>query len=185
MMTEKKTGQGSRTGCVHIYCGDGKGKTTASIGLAVRAAGCGYRVLIARFLKTDNSGEVAGLSSVPGIEVVPCKRSFGFFSQMTEEQKREAAIYYSGLLENVVKRAVEEEYDMLVMDEIMAVCNYGLVEEARVRAFLQNRPAGMEVVLTGRDPSEKLVRLADYVSEIRKIKHPFDEGVTARKGIEY
>jgi cob(I)alamin adenosyltransferase len=171
--------------CVHIYCGDGKGKTTASIGLAVRAAGCGKKVLITRFLKTDYSGEVEGLKSIKGITVTPCEKSFGFFSKMTDQQKLEAKAYYSELLETTLQKAADQDYDMLVMDEIMAVCNFGLVDEERVCLFLANRPEKLEVVLTGRDPSERLISMADYVSEIRKIKHPYDQGIMARKGIEY
>lgn len=171
--------------CVHIYCGDGKGKTTAAVGLAVRAAGCGKKVLITRFLKTDNSGEVEALKKIPEITVTPCKKSFGFYFQMTEEQKKEAADWYSVLLEETLKKAVEESYDLLVLDEIMAVSNYHLVDENVIMDFLYNRPEGLEVALTGRDPSEALVSQADYVSEIRKVKHPYDNGVMARKGIEY
>ncbi len=171
--------------CVHIYCGDGKGKTTAAIGLAVRACGSGKRVLITRFLKTDHSGEVKALCGLSGITVTPCERSFGFFSRMSPEQKKEAGIYYSQLLEMTLNKAVMENYDLLVLDEIMAVCNFGLTEEKKVLEFLSARPEGLEVVLTGRDPSEKLVETADYVSEIRKVKHPYDRGISARQGIEY
>ena len=85
--------------CVHIYCGEGKGKTTAAVGLAVRAAGCGRKVLLTRFLKTDHSGEVAALGLIPGISVTPCEKSFGFFFRMTDEQKKEAAVYYTELLD--------------------------------------------------------------------------------------
>ena len=171
--------------CVHIYCGDGKGKTTAAIGLSVRAAGCGKKVLITRFLKTDHSGEVKILGDIPGISVTPCERSFGFFTKMTEEQKKEAAIYYSQLLTSTLIKAVDGEYDLLVMDEIMAVCNYGLVSEEEVSKFLTGRPEGLEVVLTGRNPSQTFVDMADYVSEIKKVKHPYDQGLNARRGIEY
>lgn len=171
--------------CIHIYCGDGKGKTTAAAGLSIRAAGCGKKVLITRFLKTDHSGEVKVLGTIPGITVTPCERSFGFFTRMTEEQKKEAAVYYSQLLESTLEKAVNEEYDLLVMDEIMAVCNYKLVDEEVVRKFLAVRPEGLEVVLTGRNPSKELIDIADYVSEIKKIKHPYDQGLNARKGIEY
>ena len=92
-------------GLIHIYCGDGKGKTTAAMGAAVRAAGRGYRVLILRLLKTDDSGEVKALSSLCGIRLLPCLRSFGFSWNMTPEQKKEAAVYYSGQLERGRKDA--------------------------------------------------------------------------------
>ena len=84
---------------IHIYCGNGKGKTTAALGLAVRASGRAKRVLIARFLKTDDSGEVPTLSSIPQIHVIPCEKTFGFFFRMSEEQKKEAKEYYSQLFE--------------------------------------------------------------------------------------
>ena len=171
--------------CIHIYCGDGKGKTTAAIGLAVRAAGCGKKVLITRFLKTDNSGEVKSLGRLPEIKVTPCERSFGFFSKMSEEEKAEAGIYYSGLLETTLDQAAEGGFDLLVLDEIMAVCNFGLVNEQKVLDFLASRPEGLEVVLTGRDPSKRLAEAADYVSEIKKVKHPYDRGIMARRGIEF
>lgn len=171
--------------CIHIYCGDGKGKTTAAVGLAVRAAGCGKKVLITRFLKTDHSGEVKSLGLLPEIRVTPCERSFGFFSKMSEEQKAEAEVYYSGLLETTLDQAAKGGFDLLVLDEIMAVCNFGLVKEERVLDFLTSRPEELEVVLTGRDPSERLIEAADYVSEIKKVKHPYDRGIMARRGIEF
>lgn len=171
--------------CVHIYCGDGKGKTTAAIGLAVRACGSGKKVLITRFLKTDHSGEVAVLNDLPGITVTPCEQSFGFFTKMSEQQKKEAAVYYTDLLHDTLLKVKEENYDMLVLDEVMAICNYGLVNESTVLDFLSHRQVGLEVVMTGRNPSRQLIESADYVSEIKKIKHPYDDGVQARKGIEY
>lgn len=171
--------------CVHIYCGDGKGKTTAAIGLAVRASGCNKKVLIVRFLKTDHSGEVLALQSLSGITVMPCEKSFGFFTNMTDEQKMEARVYYSGLLDCVLEKAAKEPFDLLVLDEIMAVCNYGLVDEGKVLQFISGRPENLEVVLTGRNPSDRLLDQADYVSEIKKIRHPYDRGINARRGIEY
>lgn len=172
-------------GRVHIYCGDGKGKTTAAIGLAVRAAGRGMKVLVARFLKTDDSGEIMALSQVTGITVLPCRKIFGFYFRMTEAQKKEAKNYYGELLEAAWDMAFEEGYEMLILDEIMAACNYGLVSEQRLVEYVTERPDRLEVVMTGRDPSKELLALADYVSEIQKKKHPFDSGLQARKGIEY
>lgn len=172
-------------GCIHIYCGDGKGKTTAAVGLAVRAAGRKKKILVSRFLKTDDSGEVAVLDRIPGITVVPCRKTFGFYFQMTDKQKAEAKTYYSQMFDEVWERAAADSFDMVVLDEIMAACNYGLVDEEKVRKALEEKPENLEVVMTGRNPSEGLLRLADYVSEIQKKKHPFDEGVAAREGIEY
>lgn len=178
-MTEKKRG------LVHIYCGDGKGKTTAALGLAVRAAGRGKRVFIVRFLKTDDSGEVSVLRRIPGIRLKPCEKSFGFFFQMTEEQKREAREYYGKLFREAWEEGVRERFDVILLDEIMAACRYDLVPERELLNALRERPDGLEVVMTGRDPSEKLLESADYVSEVCKRKHPYDLGVGAREGIEY
>lgn len=172
-------------GCVHIYCGDGKGKTSSAVGLAVRASGRGKKVLIVRFLKTEDSGEVEVLRKIPGITVTPCDRTFGFVFRMNEEQKREAGAYFQSRFENAVKTAVEDGVDLLVLDEILASCNYGMVREDDVAEFLRNRPAEMEVVLTGRDTSDRLIALADYVSEIKMVKHPYTQGIGAREGIEY
>lgn len=172
-----------RQGCVHVYCGDGKGKTTAAVGLAVRAAGRGKRVLIARFLKTEDSGEVEVLRRIPGIKVLPCERTFGFVSRMTPKIREEAALYYRKQLEQACRMA--PSCDMLILDEIMAACRYGMVSEAALLDFLHRRPGQLEVVLTGRDPSETILAEADYVSEICMKKHPYTRGLAAREGIEY
>lgn len=174
-----------KQGLVHIYCGDGKGKTSAAVGLAVRAAGRGMKVLVVRFLKTEDSGEVEVLRSIPCITVTPCDRTFGFVFRMTEEQKQEAALYYQSRFEIAVQEAVKGQYDLLILDEILASCNYGMVKEQSVTKFLKNRPEKLEVVLTGRDPSDALMELADYVSEICMRKHPYQKGIQARKGIEF
>ena len=107
---------------------------------------------------------------------------------MDEETKRECAAYHRELFGEAVKLA--EHADLVVFDEIMAAVNYGMVPERDVLEFLENRPGrdqtdGLEIVLTGRDPSEKLTAAADYVSEICKRKHPFDRGIMARRGVEY
>lgn len=176
---------GMEQGLIHIYCGDGKGKTTAAIGLAVRAAGSGKRVLFARFLKNENSGELKVLDAVPGLEVLHMDRSYGFFHTLSEEEKKEARQMYRGLWEYVRTKTAEGGFDLLVMDEFMAAYRYGLFDRQEALTFLLAKPERLEVVLTGRDPGPELIELADYVSEIRKIKHPFDQGILARKGIEY
>ncbi len=170
---------------IHIYCGDGKGKTTAAVGSAVRAAGRGKNVLMTRFLKTEDSGEVPVLRAIPGITVRPCVKTFGFYSQMTREQRREAARYFSELFETTWELAAGGSYDLLILDEIMAACQFGFVQEERLLTCLAERPEGLEVILTGRNPSERLLKTADYVSEICKRQHPFDKGIAAREGIEY
>lgn len=174
------------TGRVQLYCGDGKGKTTAAIGQAVRAAGRQKRVLIARFLKTDDSGEVPVLAEIPGITVIPCRKTFGFYFQMTDEVKKEAAEYYTGLLETCKTMVSEEAYDMLVLDEVIAAVNYRLAPPEALIELIKTRPENLELILTGRDPMKEVLGLADYVSEIKMVRHPYEtEQLPAREGIEF
>ena len=160
-------------GMIQIYCGDGKGKTSAAVGLAVRAAGAGLSVLFAQFLKTGDSAELAALSRAGGIDVALPARSFGFVWTLSEEEEAQMHEVYAAFWRELAERA--EGYDVFVADELLDAINLGLID----------RPVGLEVVLTGRDPVPELVELADYVSEVQKVKHPFDRGVAARRGIEY
>lgn len=170
-------------GLVHIYCGDGKGKTTAAMGLALRVAGSGKQVLLLQFLKDGTSSELTSLCRVPGIKVIPQTRTFGFSWTLSDEEKAEARDYYSGLLESAFRQCTG--FGLLVLDEALGACTAGMLDESRLLALLEARPDGLEVVLTGRDPSQALLDEADYVTEMRKIKHPYTQGITARKGIEY
>ena len=174
-----------RQGMIQIYCGDGKGKTTAATGLAVRAAGSGMKVLFARFLKNENSAELCVLDQIPGIEVIHLPKSYGFYNTQSEEEKAETKQMYGELWRYALDRAKNGACDMLVMDEFMAADHYGLVPHEEAIQFLKEKPEGLEVVLTGRNPTEDLIEAADYVSEIRKVKHPFDCGICARRGIAY
>lgn len=170
-------------GLVHIYCGDGKGKTTAAAGLAIRAAGAGKKVLFVQFFKDGTSSECGILSEVDNITIMVCRRHYGLFKRMSEEEKRQAAEDYGALLDKALKEA--PSCSLLVLDEAVSACNHGIISEEKLAAFIENKPEGLELVLTGRDPSERLLALADYVTEMKKLRHPFDEGVPARKGIEF
>ena len=172
-------------GLIHIYCGDGKGKTSAAVGLAVRAAGRGEKVLFARFLKNEDSGELNVLDAIPEIDVIHLDKVYGFFYRLNEEEKEEARKTYGDLWKKILQRISDEAYGVLVMDEFMAAWQYGLIPREEALSFLKEKPDSLEVVLTGRDPDDRLVELADYVSEIHKVKHPFDRGIRAREGIEY
>lgn len=172
-------------GLIHIICGDGKGKTTAAVGLCIRAAGRNQKVLIARFLKNEDSGELNILKQIEPITLIHASKFFGFTWEMSVECKKEATEYYTMIFHTIVEKAVKDEYDLLVLDEIMAAVNYGFVDGNHVMQFLQNKPKKLEVVLTGRNPSKELCEIADYISEIKKVKHPFESGISARVGIEY
>ena len=170
-------------GLIHLYCGDGKGKSTAAAGLAVRAAGAGMKVVFTQFFKDGTSSELRVLRTLPGVEVLVCERHFGRFRNMSEAEKKEAKEAYSALLETAVAKA--SGAGLLVLDEAVSACNHAILSEERLLAFLRDKPEGLEVALTGRNPSEALQNAADYVTEMRKLAHPFDRGITAREGIEY
>ena len=170
-------------GLIHIYCGDGKGKTTAAVGLAVRAAGAGKKVVFTQFFKDGSSSEIKVLQDVENIRILHCNTVRGFWKRMTDAQKARAREDYTRLFSDVTRSAMDA--DLLVLDEIVSACNHGTVAEVAVADFLCSKPERLEVVLTGRNPSERLLRLADYVTQMQKIKHPYDRGIAARKGIEF
>lgn len=169
----------------HIYTGDGKGKTTAAVGLAVRCAGSGRRVLFTQFLKPAKSGEIEAMEDMENMQIWLCPAEFGFTWQMTDEEKEEAKDIYERYIWDITRMVLQGNFSMLVMDEVIGACNAGLANEDELREMLEQFPDDMEVVLTGRNPSEQLCEWADYLTEMKKIKHPFDQGVKARKGIEY
>ena len=169
-------------GLIHLYCGDGKGKTTAAVGLAVRASGAGKRVIFTQFFKDGSSSEVEALKTLPGIRTIHAQTVKGFYRSMTPEQREQAREDYTALFRQV---AAGKDADLLILDEIVSACNRGVVTETLVTDFLRSKPAELEVVLTGRNPSPALMELADYITEMRKLRHPYDQGVPARKGIEF
>lgn len=174
-------------GLIHIYTGEGKGKTTAALGLALRAAGQGLKVLFVQFFKTDDghSGEKEIIrKQIPRIELIRSNVRHPIFTKGETDMegiRRSIRETY----ELVKKRVGRGDIDLLVLDEINSVLTGGWIPLYEFTGFLRNRPEDMEVVLTGRDAPPELVKMADYVTEMLKIKHPFDSGVKARKGIEY
>lgn len=170
-------------GLIHLYCGSGKGKTTAAVGLTVRCAGAGGRVVFAQFFKDGTSSELNVLRSLPGVQVLTCPTKYGFFKNMSEEKKAAAKADYTALLRGALEAGAEAE--LLVLDEAVSACRHGVIPEERLLAFLEAKPEGLEVVITGREPSEALLEKADYVTEMVKRRHPFDRGIAARRGIEY
>lgn len=169
-------------GLIHIYCGDGKGKTTAAVGLAIRCAGNGGRVLFTSFLKNNKSGELSVLRTVPGIDIIENPSEVKFFKFMTVDEKEWIKDVYSDRLAEL--HNMQSGYDLVVLDEIIPAVNYGLADEEDLVFMINDRWRGVEYVLTGRKPSNKLLAMADYISEIKKIRHPFDKGIAARKMIE-
>lgn len=166
-----------------IFTGDGKGKTTAALGMALRAAGHGQRVLIIQFIKADSSvGEIAALQKMPGIEIIQTGR--GFLPPSTNP----AFAGHCEMAERGLSLAAEAigsgEYDMVVLDEICVAVAKGLLnEEDVVRAISTEKP--ITLVLTGRSAGERLIALADTVSEVCCIKHGLKDGWKKQKGVEY
>ncbi len=171
-------------GLIHIYCGDGKGKTTAAVGLAVRCAGRGNKVLLVQFLKSRDSGELYSLAKLPDIEVIRGKESKKFTFQMNEEEKLALLIEHNKMFEQVLEKIKNGGYSLLILDEVIGALNAKVFEMPKLIEFLRHKPENLEVVLTGRNPAPELVEIADYVSEMRKVKHPMDKGIMAREGIE-
>ena len=172
------------TGLIHIYCGDGKGKTTAAIGLAVRHAGFGGKVVLAQFLKVGTSSECRALAKLGNITMLAANPSSKFSFQMTEEEKQECSAAIGRTFAAATSFAVREGATLLVLDEVCAAISCGFLPEGEVLAFLDGKPDDLEVVMTGRNPSEALQERADYITEMVKRRHPFDKGIGARKGIE-
>ncbi len=179
---KEKGKEQNEKGYVHLYCGDGKGKTTCSMGLLVRAAGSGKRVLLYQFMKDNSSSERKILSHIPNITVLPGDEKVMFTFQMTKEQKEQKKTENDAMLNKIF--GMMKDYDMVVLDEAIYAIGSGVLSEEIVFDVLDHRPENVEIVLSGRGPSDELIQRADYVSEIKKIKHPFDQGVKSRMGIE-
>lgn len=168
---------------IHIYTGQGKGKTTAALGLAARALGWGMRVCLIQFLKGGSeSGEVKSLKRFEDCE---CTR-FGRAELLTPENVGEIDYEEAKKGLEYARRVIKErKTDLLILDEINFVVHFGLLKLEEVKALIISCPRQIELVLTGRYCPEQLLKLADYVSDIREIKHPYRKGIAGRKGIEY
>lgn len=172
-------------GLVHVYCGDGKGKTTAAAGLAVRAAGSGRNVIFAQFMKGNDSGELTAMKQLPGIEIIRNSKNYGFYHQMSSRDKEAITEEHNRMLAVITERINGGKCDMLILDEFTYPYNYGLIDRVRVKRLVKNRPAAVEVVITGREPAEIFLEQADYITEMKCIRHPYNKGIQARRGIEY
>lgn len=173
-----------KTGLIHVHFGDGQGKTSAAVGLAVRACGCGGSVLFAQFLKNGRSGELETLRKLEGVELAECPPCDKFFYQMDERERAQASAEQSGFFQDMIGRVRSGGYDLLVMDEIIDAVHLGMISREEFLEFLKNKPENLEVVLTGHQIFPELTAVADYVTEVKKIKHPYDNGIRARRGAE-
>ncbi len=170
---------------LHIYYGNGKGKTTAAVGSVIRAAGRGFRVLFVQFLKSENSGERMILSKLENVTVMPCPETIPFTFEMTEKQRAQISKIICDVFDVAARTALTKKYDMLVLDEILCAIDENMLSKGDVYSFLSNAPRNIEIICTGRNAPKSFLKLSDYVSHIVKEKHPFDKGVESRIGIEY
>ena len=169
---------------IHLYCGDGKGKTTCAFGLALRAAGRGLAPVVVQFLKSADSGERLALESVPGVTLLDAPAEMKFTFDMTPQEREETAALCADLLARTDALLAGGEHRMVVLDECCAAVGGGFLPLEEVLALLDRYPA-VEFVLTGRDPAGELLARADYVTEMKKLRHPYDRGTAARIGVEW
>ena len=168
-------------GLIQVYMGDGKGKTTTALGLALRMAGCGGRVAFIQFMKGWEYSEVKGLSFIPGVRLVQTGRPDYIYPGKIDPLDYAEAERGLKAAEEVI---LSGRYDLVALDEINVALSFGLIPLDRVITLLKSRPIHVEVVLTGRTPPRELVELADLVTDMAEIKHPFSRGILARKGID-
>lgn len=170
---------------IHVYHGDGKGKTTAAMGLALRMLAAGRRVVVVQFLKDGESGEVRLLAEHFGVPVFAGKASDKFTWSMTSEELAATRELHDENLASALAELEGAQEGLLVLDEALDALSKGLVDEALVDRALDMSARGVEVALTGRTPSRKIVEKADYITEMRCEKHPYTQGICAREGVEY
>lgn len=178
-----KNGKEGRSGLVMVYTGDGKGKTTAAVGMGLRAVGHGLKVYLVNFLKGADYGEyLAAARHLPDFTIIKAGR-VGFINRgdldpidlkMAAEGFQKAKVALLG-----------GEYSMVILDEINVAVDYGLIPLQDLLELINNRPPGVDIVLTGRAADKALIEVADLVSEVKAIKHHYAKGIKARKGIEY
>lgn len=168
-------------GIVQIYTGTGRGKTTAALGLALRASGAGMRVYIQQFMKRGNFSEIRAIRRIKNIEVGQCGRC-------SYVRRNPTRLDYECARRGMLKAArliASGRYDLIILDEINVALNKGIVSEDGVIDMINSRPSHVGLVLTGRDCPKRVRDSADLITEMRNIRHPFDRGACARRGIEY
>jgi cob(I)alamin adenosyltransferase len=174
------------TGLIQVYTGDGKGKTTAALGQALRAVGHGYTVYMVQFLKGGPSGELVSAKMLePCFKIFRFEKERGFFHTLSNKERMELKAEIDEAIAFVKKVLTEEECNILILDEVMGIIHTGLVSTGQICDLLRLKPDGMEIILTGRNVPKAIEEMADLVTEMRMVKHPFDNGISAREGIEW
>ena len=170
---------------LHIYYGSGKGKTTAAVGLTVRANGSGMKTAFLQFLKNGSSSEINVLKSLNDCFVLCCRECNKFSFQMSDAEKEAVKSAHNAMLNRTEKLINKGEAELLVLDELLDAYNKELIDTELADRFVRTYSKRVEIIITGRAPSAEWLELADYVTEMNAVKHPYNNGITARKGIEY
>ena len=172
-----------RKGLLLVFTGNGKGKTTAALGIALRAAGHGMNTLILQFIKGSwPYGELQALERFPEVKIQPLGTGFTWKKETLDEDRELAKAGWDLAVDEISRG----EYDIIVLDELNYVLSYGLLPVEPVIEVLRNRPENLHVAVTGRNATEELIRIADLVTEMQQVKHPYhDQGIKAQQGIEY
>ncbi len=169
---------------IQTYFGDGKGKTTAALGLAIRCIGCGNKVLFVQLLKNNNSAEFKALEEIKNIDVLCSDEHYELYDNLNKDRTLALSKAYSKLLFEDVKRKAGS-YQMIVLDEILDAVEFGYIAEDELLSLISEIKLNSEIILTGHNITEKISNISDYISKINEIKHPYTKGVLAREGIEY
>ena len=174
-----------KRGLVHIYSGDGKGKTTSAVGLAARALGRGLKVCYVSFHKRPEKYGYSEMETLRLAGALILNRAKGHPKLDRTIDPVENSREVKAAIEEITELINSQPFDLLILDEIIISVRDSYIQEDRVLEFIANKPKSMELVMTGRGVTDALIEVADYVSNITKIKHPFDRGIGSREGIEY
>jgi len=170
-------------GFIQVYTGNGKGKTTAALGLALRAAGSGFKTYVAQFLKGQPTGEIEAAKKLSPLVRIEQFGREGFIMVKDGPEDEDVILARAGL-ERALEAMLSGDYRIVVLDEVNTAVHFKILPEQEVLDFLDKRPAGVEVVLTGRYAPDSFIARADLVTEMKDVKHYYDRGVKAREGIE-
>mgnify|MGYP001041144747 CR=1 FL=1 len=169
-------------GLIQVYTGNGKGKTTAALGLALRAAGRDMKILIVQFMKKWDYGELHSVGLIPNITLKTFgTKDFVYKGKAKEIDYKEAEKAFTCGMEGIHSG----DYNMVIFDELNMAIYYDLLDLKEVVNKIKEKPEGVEVVITGRKAPDEIIGIADLVTEMKEIKHPYQKGIQARKGIEY
>lgn len=172
------------SGLTHLYTGDGKGKTTAALGLSLRFAGHGRRVLFLQLCKGSDSGELSALRALSQITLLRNSRDYGFWKTMSEESRAACLRENNTNLETAIRAIAGRECELLVLDEVCPAYENEAASRAMIERIVFEKPHWLELALTGRNAPAFMLEAADYISEIKCIRHPYQNGISAREGAE-